>query len=79
MEFTISILASLIFIIGFSINDTIVTLDRIRENVKLNPKQKLGDIINLSYQSNAQQNDLNLADRFLHSSGLVYFRRSGHP
>jgi preprotein translocase subunit SecF len=48
MEFTISILASLIFIIGFSINDTIVTLDRIRENVKLNPKQKLGDIINVS-------------------------------
>jgi preprotein translocase subunit SecF len=48
MEFTISILASLIFIIGFSINDTIVTLDRIRENVKLNPKQKLRDIINLS-------------------------------
>ncbi len=48
MEFTISILASLIFIIGFSINDTIVTLDRIRENVKLNPKQKLGDLINIS-------------------------------
>ncbi len=48
MEFTISILASLIFIIGFSINDTIVTLDRIRENVKLNPKRKLGDVINAS-------------------------------
>ncbi|MBN1365876.1 MAG: protein translocase subunit SecF [Syntrophaceae bacterium] len=48
MEFTISILAALIFIIGFSINDTIVTLDRIRENVKLNPKQKLIDTINIS-------------------------------
>jgi len=48
MEFTISILAAIIFIIGFSINDTIVTLDRIRENVKLNPKQKLGNIINIS-------------------------------
>ena len=48
MEFTITILASLIFVIGFSINDTIVTLDRIREIVKQNPKQKLGDIINLT-------------------------------
>lgn len=48
MEFTISILAALIFVIGFSINDTIVVLDRIRENVKLNPKQKLSDIINVS-------------------------------
>jgi len=46
MEFTISILAAVIFIIGFSINDTIVTLDRIREIVKKNPKQKLSDVIN---------------------------------
>ncbi|MGV8059492.1 MAG: protein translocase subunit SecF [Smithellaceae bacterium] len=48
MEFSISILAALFFIIGFSINDTIVVLDRIRENVKLNPKNKLADTINLS-------------------------------
>jgi preprotein translocase subunit SecF len=48
MEFTISILAALVFIIGFSINDTIVTLDRIRENVKLGLKQSLREIINIS-------------------------------
>lgn len=48
MEFTINILAALVFVIGFSINDTIVTLDRIREIVKRNPKQTLGDIINLA-------------------------------
>jgi len=48
MEFSISILAAIFFIIGFSINDTIVVLDRIRENVKLNPKDKLADTINLS-------------------------------
>ena len=48
MEFTINILAAIFFIIGYSINDTIVVLDRIRENVKLNLKHKLADIINLS-------------------------------
>jgi preprotein translocase subunit SecF len=48
MEFTISILAALVCIIGFSINDTIVTLDRIRENVKLGMKQSLREIINIS-------------------------------
>jgi preprotein translocase subunit SecF len=48
MEFTITILAAIFFIIGFSINDTIVVLDRIRENVKLNPRQKLADTINMS-------------------------------
>jgi len=48
MEFTISILAAIFFIIGYSINDTIVVLDRIRENVKLNPRQKLAETINMS-------------------------------
>jgi preprotein translocase subunit SecF len=48
MEFTISILAAVFFIIGYSINDTIVVLDRIRENVKLNPRQKLAETINMS-------------------------------
>jgi preprotein translocase subunit SecF len=48
MEFSISILAAIFFIIGYSINDTIVVLDRIRENVKLNPRQKLADTINQS-------------------------------
>ena len=48
MEFTISILAAIFFIIGYSINDTIVVLDRIRENVKLNPRQKLAETINAS-------------------------------
>ena len=48
MEFSISILAAIFFIIGYSINDTIVVLDRIRENVKLNPRSKLADTINLS-------------------------------
>ncbi|HOW56904.1 MAG TPA: protein translocase subunit SecF [Smithellaceae bacterium] len=48
MEFTINILAAIFFIIGFSINDTIVVLDRIRENIKLNPRQSLAEVINLS-------------------------------
>jgi len=48
MEFTISILAAIFFIIGYSINDTIVVLDRIRENVKLKPRQKLAETINMS-------------------------------
>ena len=48
MEFTISILAAIFFIIGYSVNDTIVVLDRIRENVKLNPRQKLAETINMS-------------------------------
>ncbi len=73
MEFTISILAALIFIIGFSINDTIVVLDRIRENVKLNPKQKLGDIINLSINQTLSRTILTSMTVFLTVLALYIF------
>jgi len=73
MEFTISILAALIFVIGFSINDTIVVLDRVRENVKLNPKLKLGDIINLSINQTLSRTILTSLTVFLTVLALFIF------
>lgn len=73
MEFTISILAAIFFIIGFSINDTIVVLDRIRENVKLNPKQKLGDIINISVNQTLSRTILTSLTVFLTVLALYIF------
>jgi preprotein translocase subunit SecF len=45
-EFDLTIVAALLTIIGYSINDTIVIFDRIRENVRKNIKQPLAEIIN---------------------------------
>jgi preprotein translocase subunit SecF len=47
-EFDLNIVAALLTIIGYSINDTIVIFDRIRENTRKNIKQSLNDCINLS-------------------------------
>jgi preprotein translocase subunit SecF len=47
-EFDLNIVAALLTIIGFSINDTIVIFDRIRENMKKNIKTPLLEIINTS-------------------------------
>ena len=47
-EFDLQIVAALLTIIGYSINDTIVIYDRIRENVRKNVKKSLRDTINLS-------------------------------
>ena len=47
-EFTLTIVAALLTIIGYSINDTIVVFDRIRENVRRSVKKDLGEIINAS-------------------------------
>ncbi|NQU03467.1 MAG: protein translocase subunit SecF [Syntrophaceae bacterium] len=47
-EFSLPIIAALLTIIGYSLNDTIVVYDRIRENIKEIQRRTLGDIINSS-------------------------------
>ncbi|MCK6489915.1 MAG: protein translocase subunit SecD [Planctomycetes bacterium] len=44
----LTVIAALLTIIGFSINDTIVTFDRIRENLKKMVDRSLADIIDIS-------------------------------
>ena len=47
-EFTLPIIAALLTIIGYSLNDTIIVFDRIRENLKKYHKNPLETIINKS-------------------------------
>ncbi len=47
-EFTLPVVAAFLTIVGYSLNDTIVVFDRIRENIKLMKNKKLFDIINIS-------------------------------
>jgi len=48
IEFNLSIIAALLTIIGYSMNDTVVVYDRIRENLRKYKKQDLYDLINSS-------------------------------
>lgn len=47
-EITLAIVAALLAIVGYSLNDTIVVSDRIRENIKLLKREKFSTIINIS-------------------------------
>jgi preprotein translocase subunit SecF len=47
-EFTLQIIAALLTIVGYSLNDTIVVFDRIRENMKKQSKSPFDVIINRS-------------------------------
>ncbi|MPZ77262.1 MAG: protein translocase subunit SecF [Deltaproteobacteria bacterium] len=47
-EFDLTIIAALLTIIGFSVNDTVVICDRIRENMRKIKRQTLEGIINTS-------------------------------
>jgi len=48
LEYSLSLLAVILTIIGFSINDTIVIFDRVRENIKKMRKDSLETIFNAS-------------------------------
>lgn len=47
-QFNASMVAAILLIIGYSINDTIVVFDRIREELKINPTGTLREIVNRS-------------------------------
>lgn len=48
-------IAAILTIIGYSINDTIVIFDRIREETRLNPRQSVGDTINGSIKKSIRR------------------------
>ena len=48
LEFNLPIIAALLTIIGYSLNDTIIVFDRIRENTKKNTRSPLEETINHS-------------------------------
>ena len=50
-EISLSIVAAVLTIVGYSLNDTIVIFDRVRENLHIHKKKKLTDILNLSINS----------------------------
>ena len=47
-EINLSIIAAFLTIVGYSLNDTIVVFDRIRENIPKNLKKNLQEVINIS-------------------------------
>ena len=48
IEFNLPVIAALLAIVGYSLNDTIVVYDRIRENIPLRRGLKLHDLVNVS-------------------------------
>jgi len=47
-EISLTVVAAILTLVGYSMNDTIVVFDRIRENLKLNRREVLSDVVNRS-------------------------------
>lgn len=48
IEFNLSIIAAILTIVGYSLNDTVIVYDRIRENLRKYKKMPMPEVLNLS-------------------------------
>lgn len=64
LEISLQIVAAILTIIGYSLNDTIVVFDRIRENMKLRRKESYRDVINRSINETLSRTVLTSATTF---------------
>lgn len=73
MEFTLTAVASILTIIGYSVNDTVVILDRIRENLRKFKKMPLGDVIDLSINETLSRTAITGVTGIMALTGLAVF------
>ncbi len=64
-EFSMPVLAAFLTIVGYSLNDTIVVYDRIRENIKIHKGKPLGDVIDLSINQSLSRTIITSLTTFL--------------
>ncbi|HXM20232.1 MAG TPA: protein translocase subunit SecF [Terriglobales bacterium] len=72
-EISLTVLAAILTLIGYSNNDTIVVFDRIRENLKLMRREKLSDIVNRSINQTLSRTILTAGLTFLTVLALYVF------
>ena len=74
-EISLTVIAAILTLIGYSNNDTIVVFDRIRENLKLMRREKLSDIVNRSINQTLSRTILTAGLTFLTVLALYLVRR----
>jgi preprotein translocase subunit SecF len=72
-EISLTVIAAILTLIGYSNNDTIVVFDRIRENIKLLRRDKLADIVNKSINQTLSRTVLTAGLTFLTVLALYLF------
>jgi preprotein translocase subunit SecF len=72
-EISLTVIAAILTLIGYSNNDTIVVFDRIRENIKLMRREKLADIVNRSINQTLSRTILTAGLTFITVLALYLF------
>lgn len=72
-QIDLTVIAALLTLVGYSMNDTIVTFDRIRENLKLQRRGSFRDIVNASINQTLSRTVLTSGLTFLTALSLYLF------
>lgn len=73
MEFTLTGVAAILTIIGYSMNDTVVVLDRVRENLRKYKRLPLGEVIDLSVNETLSRTIITGVTGIMALGGLAVF------
>mgnify|MGYP000170950492 CR=1 FL=1 len=73
LEFNLSIIAAILTIVGYSLNDTVVVYDRIRENLGKFRKKEMPDLINFSLNETLARTVMTSVTTLLALVALFYF------
>jgi preprotein translocase subunit SecF len=72
-EITLTVIAAILTLIGYSMNDTIVVFDRIRENLRLSRRENLTSVVNRSINQTLSRTVLTSGLTFLTVLSLFLF------
>ncbi|MFL6352083.1 MAG: protein translocase subunit SecF [Bryobacteraceae bacterium] len=72
-QIDLTVIAALLTLVGYSMNDTIVTFDRIRENIKLQRRGSFAEIVNASINQTLSRTILTSGLTFLTAVSLYLF------
>lgn len=73
LEFNLNIIAAILTIVGYSLNDTVVVYDRIRENLTKYRKKELPDLLNLSLNETLARTVMTSVTTLLALVALFFF------
>ena len=73
LEISLTVVAAILTVIGYSLNDTIIIFDRVRENLKKQRKESLRDVLNRSINETLPRSVLTHATVFAATLSLLIF------
>jgi preprotein translocase subunit SecF len=72
-ELSLTVIAAILTLVGYSMNDTIVVFDRIRENLRLSRRESLPDVVNRSINQTLSRTVLTSGLTFMTVLSLYLF------